>query len=128
MKHRILAALICAFALTACASLNAKVKTTVSMNTQYAVESSYGVALAAENSYKALPLCKTGTKPSLTNICAQRSVIVRLQAADLKAVNGLKSARDFINTYPTVDASNVIAAAQTAVSDIKNILSDAGAN
>jgi hypothetical protein len=91
-------------------------------------QSAYGIALSGERAYKALPLCLTGTTATVLNPCAQRSVIVRLQAADRQAISAIRQANTFIKTYPTVDASNVIAAASTAVGSLRNILSSAGVN
>jgi hypothetical protein len=100
----------------------------VTLNTMLSVESAYGIALSGERAYKALPLCRTGTTISITNPCARRSVIVRLQAADLQAMSAIENANTFIKAYPTVDASNVIAAASSAVGAIKSILSANGVN
>jgi hypothetical protein len=109
--------------LTACAGKAPfQLDTVVSRNTLYTVEASYGVALAAAKTYKALPLCKTGTAPSITNICAKRSVVVRLQQADAKAIDAITRARDFIKANPTVDASNFLSAAQSAVDNLQAVL------
>ena len=102
--------------------------TSVTLNTMLGMESAYGIALSGERAYKALPLCLTGTKATVTNPCAQRSVIVRLQAADRKAISAIQQANAFIKAYPTVDASNVISAARTAVSALQGILSTSGVN
>lgn len=98
------------------------ISSAVTLNSLYTVEAGYGVALAAENTYKNLPLCKTGTTPSLTNICAKRSVIVRLQNADKQVVNAITIARDFIKNNPTLDASSYISTAQNALSALQSIL------
>jgi len=81
------AAMICGLALVGCQtalpSLN--ISNAVAMNTVYGIENAYGTAVNAANAYKALPLCATGTKPSATNICAKRSVIVNLRSAMARA-------------------------------------------
>ncbi len=105
-------------------SLN--ISNSVALNTVYGVENAYGVALAAANAYKALPLCKTGTTPSPSNICAKRSVIVNLQAAILKAKIAVNNAVVFQRDYPTVDITNVISAAQTALLSVQQILASGG--
>jgi hypothetical protein len=98
----------------------------VSLNTMQSIEAAYGIALSGERAYKALPLCKTGTIATVTSPCAQRSVVVHLQAADRKAISAIQQANTFIKTYPTVDATNVISAAATAVDNLKNLLSSTG--
>lgn len=77
----------------------------------------YGVALAGAVAYRNRPLCKTGTVATVTNLCAQRSIIVKLQGYNLKASAALTSLRNFVTAYPTLDASNYVIAAQTAIAD-----------
>lgn len=122
------AALVLAASLGGCAGKlpTLDLNTSVTNNTLLGTEAAYGIALSGERAYKALPLCKTGTTPSITNICAKRSVIVRLQAADRKAVSAIDAANTFIKNYPTIDATDVIAAAQAAVTALKGILSSEG--
>jgi hypothetical protein len=98
----------------------------VSLNTMQSIEATYGIALSGERAYKALPLCKTGTVATVTSPCAQRSVVGRLQAADRTAISAIQQANAFIKTYPTVDATNVISAAATAVGNLKNLLANTG--
>jgi hypothetical protein len=98
----------------------------VSLNTMQSIEAAYGIALSGERAYKALPLCKTGTVATVTAPCARRSVVVNLQAADLEAMSAIQKANTFIKTYPTVDASNVISAAATAVGDLQALLAKNG--
>lgn len=99
---------------------------TVTLNTEEGVMSAYGLALSAERAYKALPLCRTGTKATITAPCAQRSVVVRLQQADLRAISAIQRMNAFIKAYPSVDATNVIGAASTAVGDLRAILNANG--
>jgi hypothetical protein len=101
-------------------SLN--LNTAVSLNTVYGIENAFGVAVNAANAYKALPLCRTGTEPGVANICAKRSVIERLQYAMRKArlaVNNLVALR---KAYPSVDITNAIAAARSALIVVQQIL------
>ena len=125
---RLILALAFAGSLAGCAGQlpSLDLNTTVSRNTMLGVESAYGIALSGERAYKSLPLCLTGATESVINPCARRSVIVRLQAADLKAISAIRSANTFIKKYPTVDASNVIGAAQLAVGSLQSILGSAG--
>lgn len=101
--------------------------TSVTRNTLYSVEGSYGIALSGERAYKALPLCLTGTTINFTNLCAKRSTIVKLQAADRVAISAIKNANAFIKAYPTLDATNVISAAQQAVGSLQQVVASAQA-
>lgn len=90
------------------------ISTTTSRNTLFGIVNGYGVALSAENAYK--------------NLCVQdladkdcRSTILKMQAADSKAVKTMGAANDFIKKYPTVSAENLIDAAKDAVDDFKKI-------
>lgn len=123
---RIVLAITLALSLGACAHPSLNLNNSVTLNTMLSVESAYGVALSGERAYKALPLCKTGMTATVTDPCARRSVIVRLQAADLKVISAISKANTFIKNYPTVDASNVIGAASSAVSSLQSILSENG--
>jgi hypothetical protein len=127
MKKLLIAAVM-ALALAGCAgkmpSLN--LSTDVTLNTVQGVQASYGIALSAERTYKSLPLCLTGTKATVLNPCAQRSVVERLQAADRKAVAAIRDMVQFVQKYPQVDATNAIQAAATAVTNLQNIISQNG--
>lgn len=94
--------------------------TSVTLNTMLGIESAYGIALSAERSYKELCISKV-----IPSDC--RGIVVRLQAADAKAIQAIKSANAFIKSYPTVDATNVIGAAQSAVQSLQAILAETGA-
>lgn len=101
-------------------SLN--LSTAVSLNTIYGIENAYGVAVAAANAYKSLPLCKTGTAPSATNVCARRSTLLSLQAGMRKARVAVDTLVTLHRTYPSVDLTNAIAAARAALSGIQQTL------
>jgi uncharacterized lipoprotein YajG len=124
-----LAVMVCGLALAGCQttlpSLN--ISNAVALNTVYGIENAYGIAVNAANAYKALPLCRTGTRPSAANICAKRSVIVNLQGAMSRARLAVNNAVAFQKTYPTLDVTNVVAAAQAALSDVQVVLAS-GAN
>lgn len=117
-----------ALSLAGCAgkmpSLN--LSNSVSLNTTFGLTNAYAIAQQQALAYRSLPLCKTGTAPSPTNICAKRSIIVRLQAADFRATAALVAVDRFLKTYPTLDASNVIATAQTAVASYQSITAALG--
>jgi hypothetical protein len=105
---------------TALPSLN--LNTAVALNTVYGIENAYGVAVNAANAYKALPLCRTGTVPSAANICAKRSVIQRLQAAMRTARLAVNNLVALQKAYPSVDITNALSAAQSALIVVQQIL------
>jgi len=99
----------------------------VNLNTLEGVIAGYGVMLNAELTYRALPLCKTGAEPSITNICAKRSVIVKLQAADKVANVAVNAAVAFVKANPTVDPSSYLSAARDALTGLRTVLDSANA-
>ena len=125
---RLLACGLVALALGGCANKSVQLNNSVTLNTMEGVVSLYGTVLSAERAYKSLPLCKTGTKFTVAAPCAQRSIVQRLMTADAAAVSAVTRANTFIQAYPTVDASNLISAAASAVSNIQAILNTTGAN
>ncbi|MGN6114233.1 MAG: hypothetical protein ACTHN2_01835 [Nitrobacter sp.] len=101
-------------------SLN--LNTAVTLNTIYGIENAYGVAVNAANAYKALPLCRTGTVPGAANICAKRSVIERLQTAMRRARLAVNNLVVLQKAYPSVDITNALAAAQSALIGVQQVL------
>lgn len=120
-----LAALCFAFALTACATF----PNPLTPSRLVQIESAYGVALAAAVGYYELykrNRC-TVTKPeSFDNYCARRSVVIRLQQLDLRAQAAMQAAQRFVKRNPTLDASSVIDAAQTAIGAFQQFEAQAG--
>ncbi len=118
------AAMICGLALAGCQTTlpTINISNAVALNTVYGVVNAYGLAVTAADAYKALPLCATGTKPSATNICAKRSVIVNLQSAMARARTAVNNLVAFQKTYPTLDITNAVSAAQTALYDVQSVL------
>jgi hypothetical protein len=124
-KYITAAMVVSALALAGCQTVmlpSLNFNTAIALNTIYGIENAYGIAVNAANAYKALPLCRTGTVPGPANICAKRSVIANLQAAMRKArvaVNNLVSLR---KTYPSVDITNALSAAQSALIGVQQTL------
>lgn len=108
---------VLALCLSACASIRNPITT----NQLAVVESAYGVALSIAVAYHNTRLCKKDELPTFSNVCAQRSVIVKLQSADKNVQIALIRARSFIRDNPTLDAFDVIQAAQIAVDAFKAI-------
>jgi hypothetical protein len=121
---QVVAALALSLALANCTPVlpSVNISNAVALNTVYGVANAYGIAVNAANAYKALPLCATGIKPSATNICAKRSVIVNLQSAMSRARLAVNNAVAFQKAYPTLDVTNVVAAAQAALNDVQAVL------
>lgn len=119
--RKLLLPIIFSLALVGCAGTlpSLKLNTSVSLNTILAIESAYGVALSGERTYKRL--CQSG---AITGSC--RIVVAQLQAADLRAVDAIRSAVTFVKTYPTVDATNVIGAATNAIGELQSLLNSTG--
>jgi len=92
------------------------------------VESAYGVALAVAVGYRQLPLCRTGAPTTLTNVCARRSIVIKLQTADRVAQAALIQARSFVKNNPTLDAMTVITVARNAVASFQLVESTNGVN
>ena len=101
-------------------SLN--LNTAIALNTIYGIENAYGVAVNAASAYKALPLCRTGTVPSASNLCAMRSVIERLQAAMSRARIAVNNLVGLQKAYPSVDITNALSAAQSALIGVQQVL------
>lgn len=117
---RKIAMIALALALAGCATFKPlDLNTTVSRNTLVGIESGYGIVLSGERTYKSLCVAK-----SIPVTC--RAVVVRLQAADRKTAQAIHAAAKFISTFPTVDASNVISAAQSALDELRSILGSTG--
>lgn len=112
---RVFLVLVTMLALAGCASF----KNPITLTTQYDIEAGY---LTAENiavAYRNLPLCKTGTTPSLTNVCARRSVIVKIQQTAAKAQAAVLALRNFTKNNPTLSPLGAISAAQAALADFQ---------
>lgn len=99
----------------------------VSLNTLEGVVGGYGILVNQENLLKAQPLCKTGTAPSISNICVKRSTIVRLQGADRIANSAINQATLFVKNNPSVDPTQYISAASAALTSLQSIVNAARA-
>lgn len=122
--RKLLIALV-ALALAGCATI----QNPLNITRLAQVESTYGIALSAANAYRTLyqvNRCKKGQLEAYNNVCARRSVVLQLQAADRKAKIALDAARAFVVNNPTVDAGSLIAAAQLAVDAFQKIEADNG--
>jgi len=99
------------FSLGACAT----VKNPITSSQLATIESSYGVVLSGAVAYRNRPRCTKTALESVSNICARRSIVVRMQQADAAAQVALGRARAFVRDNPTLDASSLLQAAQDAV-------------
>lgn len=114
-----LIAVVFALSLGGCATLGV-VKNPATPTELATVESAYGVALAAAVAYRHLPLCKKG-QSILAGGCAERTVIVQLQAADRNVQRVIANARAFVKNNPTLGIGSVIGEVQAAVSTFLQI-------
>lgn len=112
--------------LTGGTSLTAPVQNPINTNELYYAESAYAIAVRTALSYRQLRMCRSSETASITNVCARRSVIVQLQAADLKARGALNAAKNFVKNNPTLDAFSAISAAKQAVADFQAALDSNG--
>lgn len=118
--------LLAAMALGACDPLpTLDIASQVNLNTEAGILSGYGIVVNAENALKALPLCLTGTVPSITNICAKRSVINRLQNADKTMNTSINTLVAFVKNNPSASPSQYISTAQNALLAVQTILNSA---
>lgn len=95
-------------------------------NTRFtSIESAYGIALTAANAYadryRSGFRCTKTNLESVTNLCARRSVVIKMQAADRDAQVALGKAKTFIANNPTLDATSLLDAAESAVSAFREI-------
>lgn len=118
-------ALLLVGSLGACNLPTLNVASQVNLNTLEGVVAGYGILVQAEQAYKSLPLCLTGTTPSATNICARRSIVVRLQNADHVANTAINTASSFVSANPTISPAQYISAASNAVTAMQTILNSA---
>ncbi len=114
---KLIGIILLSLALTGCGQFNpfSAITNPITANRLAAIESSYGIALSAAVAYRSQRLCKKDEIATIENICAYRSVILQLQAADLKAQAALRVARNYTKD-PTINAFDALNAAQTAVS------------
>jgi hypothetical protein len=97
----------------------------VNLNTVEGIVSGYGILVNAEIALKSLPLCKTNTNPSASNICVKRSIIVRLQSANRLANVAVNQLVAFVKNNPTVAPSQYISTAQNALAAAEAIVNAA---
>lgn len=124
--NRIVLALTLAFALAGCNPLpTVNLANQVNLNTTQGLVAGYGILVNQEELLKAQPLCLTGTKPSLTNLCVPRSVIVRLQDGTRIAQKAVNAAVAFEKAHPTIDPTQYISAATDALLAVQNVYNTA---
>lgn len=85
----------------------------------YDLKASYAIAQAGADTYVQRYRdgfrCTKTRLESGTNLCSRRSIVVKMQDADRKAGIALGRVDIFIRDNPTIDASAVLSAAQSAV-------------
>lgn len=113
-----------ALSLGACSSLpTLNIASTVNLNTLEGIVSGYGILANQEVLLMQQKLCKTGTVPSVTNICVKRSQKVAIQTFDRAANSAVNTAVAFVKANPTVDPTSYISAASQALTALQGIIS-----
>lgn len=131
---KLLAVFLIAFSLGGCATspfserinLFASIQNPISTNDFYYAKTAYAALALPVANYRELPLCKKSKPFSLSNICAKRSVIVKLQELDIKAHDALITADEYIASNQTVNLASFISAAKIAVAAYKKYATDNG--
>lgn len=124
---KLLAVFLIAFSLGGCASnpftdrinLFASIQNPISTDDFYLAKTAYASLALPVANYRELPLCKKSKPFSITNICAKRSVVVRLQEFDANAYEALTTAESYIASNQTLKLSSLIDAAKVAVAAYK---------
>lgn len=99
-------------ALAGCISVSNPVKP----KTVYELQATFnGGFLVPADHYKRLGLCVAGTSFSAANPCADRGVVLKLQAFYTTAQGDLTTLRKFVLANPTLDASALYSAATLSV-------------
>jgi hypothetical protein len=121
---------LAALSLAGCAGTlpTINVQGAVNLNTLEGVVSAYGIIAEQERVLKLQPLCKTGTTPGVSNLCVKRSIIVTLQKATAIAKVAVDNAVNFVATNPTIDPTQYISAAQTALISAQQVYNAAKGN
>jgi len=107
--------------LTSCATFN----NPLTISRLASLESAYGIALSGAVAYYELYKTNRCTKAHpfnpISNLCAARSIVVRLQQADIRAQSALQAARKFVINNPTIDATALLDAAQVAIGAFQQV-------
>lgn len=115
-----------ALPLAACDGLpTINIQNQVNLNTTQGVVAGYGILANQLELMKQQPLCKTGTTPSLANICVPRSTLVRLQAGMVIAQKAMNAVVAFEAANPTVSPAGYISAASSALLAVQGVYNSA---
>lgn len=94
-------------------------------NTRFvSIEASFGIALAAANAYIDLyekNRCTKAKPESISNICARRSVVDKMRLAGTEARLALQKAKNLLVNNPTLDATELLNAAEDAVATFRKV-------
>ncbi len=70
----------------------ATVSQQTAINETFGAVNSAGIALSVAKAYRNLPLCTKANPASVTNVCAKRSVVVKLQVYAQRLVTAMNAA------------------------------------
>ncbi|MFA5897681.1 MAG: hypothetical protein WC829_01080 [Hyphomicrobium sp.] len=119
---RLIPVFLLALALAGCANLPnpfASFSNPLTTPTLAAVESTYGAALSVAVGYR--DACAARTIP-----VSCRTVVPIVQAYGKRAQGAIVAARGFVKNNPKLDATSLLIAAQTAVTDFKDVQNKLG--
>jgi hypothetical protein len=96
----------------------------LTMREVYLVQATYDTAfLAPAANYRRLGLCAPSVKSTLAKPCAEREVVLALQAADKKVEVSMRDLKAYVQAYPgEVGAKGLYDAAILAVNQAKALL------
>lgn len=133
----ILPALLLSFVVAGCSgdsvfrggtSLTASVTNPVGKKELQVVYNTYLIAGNSYIRYRNLGICQAGTSFTLAKPCADRGVLLSIQAKDRTAYAALKTAGVFVKNNPNVSALSLVNAARSAVTDFQNAIPSTGVN
>lgn len=107
-------------------SITAPVNNPVSRETMLQIETAYYTAVRLAVAYRRLPMCYRGETASLTRLCANRAVLVKLQEANVKARFAMIQMRTFVRDHPTINAIEFVQLARAAVDEFTKVAQSSG--
>lgn len=106
--------------------VNTTIVNPVTRNELATIERSYAIAATAVKAYRRLGQCRRGQVETFERPCYRRDVMLQLQAADRTAYAALREARAFVRNNPTLNAFSVLAAARSAVDNLRLTMAQRG--
>lgn len=89
----------------------------------YALDAALTSAETAGATYAQLPFCTKAAPLSVTNVCADPAVVIKIDAAAKKANAAVNSLESMVQNNPTVDVTSALSDAWTLVNIYSNLVS-----